>query len=95
MTVSIIIAAKIWGRNLEECVGKCLALDYPDFEILILPDSPPQEAGHPTVSPIRYGGVPYLRTGRVPVNVIPTGPLKPADKRDLALKQAKEKYSPL
>ncbi|MDD5669973.1 MAG: glycosyltransferase, partial [Candidatus Omnitrophica bacterium] len=40
MTVSIIIAVKTWQKNLEECVNKCLELNYPDFEIIILPDAP-------------------------------------------------------
>jgi len=39
MTVSIIIAVKTWQKNLEECVDKCLRLDYDDFEIVILPDN--------------------------------------------------------
>jgi cellulose synthase/poly-beta-1,6-N-acetylglucosamine synthase-like glycosyltransferase len=38
MTVSIIIAVKTWQKNLEECVAKCRQLDYPDFEIIVLPD---------------------------------------------------------
>ncbi|MDP8265630.1 MAG: glycosyltransferase [Candidatus Aceula meridiana] len=38
MIVSIIIAVKIWQKNLEECVNKCSSLDYPDIEIIILPD---------------------------------------------------------
>jgi len=40
MTVSIIIAVKTWQKNLEKCVGKCLGIDFSDFEILILPDNP-------------------------------------------------------
>ncbi|MFH1202716.1 MAG: glycosyltransferase [Candidatus Omnitrophota bacterium] len=40
MTVSIIIAVKAWQNNLEQCLAKCLELDFPDFEILILPDAP-------------------------------------------------------
>jgi cellulose synthase/poly-beta-1,6-N-acetylglucosamine synthase-like glycosyltransferase len=40
MTVSIIIAVKTWQRNLEECVNKCLELDYKDYEIIVLPDDP-------------------------------------------------------
>ncbi len=35
---SIIIAAKANNKFLEECIDKCLALDYPFFEIIILPD---------------------------------------------------------
>ncbi|MDD2702612.1 MAG: glycosyltransferase [Candidatus Omnitrophica bacterium] len=38
MIVSIIIAVKTWQGNLEECVNKCLALDYKDYEIIVLPD---------------------------------------------------------
>jgi cellulose synthase/poly-beta-1,6-N-acetylglucosamine synthase-like glycosyltransferase len=38
MTVSIIIAVKTWQKNLEDCVSKCQELDYPDFEIIVLPD---------------------------------------------------------
>ena len=38
MTVSIIIAVKTYGKNLEECVSKCRELDYPDFEIIVAPD---------------------------------------------------------
>jgi len=38
MTVSIIIAVKTWQKNLEECVSSCLLLNYPDFEIIVIPD---------------------------------------------------------
>ena len=56
MTVSIIIAVKTWQKNLEECVGKCLNLDYPAFEILILPDHPLDNAfSHPKVKVIPTG----------------------------------------
>ncbi len=74
MTVSIIIAVKTQSRNLEECVGKCLELDYPDFEILILPDEPFASREH---------------TSRCKWQVIPTGRVSPAQKRDIALKYAK------
>ena len=38
--VSIIIAVGVPGEYLDECVGHCLKLDYPDVEILVLPDEP-------------------------------------------------------
>jgi GT2 family glycosyltransferase len=38
MIISIIIAVKIWQRNLEECVNRCLELDFPDFEVIVLAD---------------------------------------------------------
>jgi cellulose synthase/poly-beta-1,6-N-acetylglucosamine synthase-like glycosyltransferase len=74
MTVSIIIAVKTWQKNLEECVAKCLELDFSDFEIIILPDEPLQVS---------------IPEGKAPIVVIPTGPVKPSDKRDIALKYAK------
>jgi len=71
MTVSIIIAVKTWQKNLEECVDKCLELDFSDFEILILPDS--------------YEGDFSERR----IKIIPTGPVNPAQKRDMALNYGK------
>jgi cellulose synthase/poly-beta-1,6-N-acetylglucosamine synthase-like glycosyltransferase len=61
--VSIIIAVGIPGKYVEECIARCLALDYPDFEIIVLPDrewTPPDKR----------------------VRVIPTGKVRPAEKRD-------------
>lgn len=40
MIVSIIVAVKENNPRLEECIENCLRLDYPDFEILVLPDKP-------------------------------------------------------
>lgn len=79
MTVSIVIAVKTWQNNLEECIDKCQELDYPDFEIIILPDS--DTGTHP-----RAGDVPLANT--IPIKVIPTGPVTPAKKRDIALNYA-------
>ena len=74
MTVSIIIAVKTWQSNLEECVAKCLELDYDDFEILILPDEPFERD---------------FSSSRVAVSVVPTGPVGPARKRDISAEHAK------
>lgn len=75
MTVSIIIAVKTWQKNLEECVGKCLELDYPDFEIIILPDD---DFTLPIPLPLP-----------VSVKIIPTAAVSPARKRDMAIEHAK------
>ena len=40
--VSIIIPCKEVDQYTRECIGYCLALDYPDYEILVLPDSEPK-----------------------------------------------------
>ena len=36
--VSIIVIAKDVSEYLAECIESCLALDYPEFEIIFLPD---------------------------------------------------------
>ncbi len=38
MRISIIIACKNQNPYLSECLKHCLDLDYPDFEIIVLPD---------------------------------------------------------
>ena len=38
--VSIVIAVNRWNPYLEECLARCLALQYPAYEVLVLPDEP-------------------------------------------------------
>jgi cellulose synthase/poly-beta-1,6-N-acetylglucosamine synthase-like glycosyltransferase len=64
--VSIIIPCKSVGDYAEECVAYCNQLDYPDFEIIVLPDELPEN--------VSLSGV----------TIIPTGPVGPSQKRDLA-----------
>lgn len=66
--VSIVIPVKGRNDNLDECVRHCQSLDYPDFEIIAVPDYP-----------LEYPGV----------KVLPSGPVGPADKRELALGEAR------
>ncbi len=40
LKVSIIIPVKAPNKNLENCIHHCLKLNYPDFEIIVLPDYP-------------------------------------------------------
>ncbi|MFH0912920.1 MAG: glycosyltransferase [Candidatus Omnitrophota bacterium] len=86
MTVSIIIAVKTWQNNLKECIVKCLELDYPDFEIIILPDS---EIGIDIKGLSPQLANPKETKGVVPTRIIPTGPVNPAQKRDIAASHAK------
>ncbi|MBN1914090.1 MAG: glycosyltransferase [Candidatus Omnitrophica bacterium] len=80
MTVSIIIAVKTWQRHLEECVAKCLQLDYPDFEIIILPDE---------IETVPAGGRGTCPSERARcLSIIPTGPVGPSEKRDKAVDYA-------
>ena len=41
--ISIIIPISTFDKFLEECLGHCRALDYPDYEIILLPDEMPEE----------------------------------------------------
>ncbi|MCM8782429.1 MAG: glycosyltransferase, partial [Candidatus Omnitrophica bacterium] len=85
MTVSIIIAVKTWQENLERCVKACQELDYSDFEIIILPDQKqfPTQSGNCFASN-RESGI-----KGVSLSIIPTGPVSPGRKRDIALSYAK------
>ncbi len=67
--VSIIIAVGTPGAYIKECIEHCLRLDYPDFEIIALPNNP-------WVAPDSS------------VRVIPTGKVRPAEKRDAGVEAA-------
>ncbi len=71
--VSIIIPCKEIGDYAWESIEHCLKLDYPDFEIMVLPDG---ELGH---------NIPKVK-------IIPTGPVAPAKKRDLAADKADSEF---
>ena len=67
--VSIIIPCREINSYARESIEHCLSLDYPDFEVLLLPDS-------------------EQNIDSLNVRVIPTGPIGPSEKRDLALNHA-------
>ena len=78
MKVSIIIPVKKINEYINESIRHISGLDYDDFEVLILPDN-----GNLSEIKFPQEGL----TGKV--KVIPTGPLGPADKRDIGAKQAR------
>ena len=41
--VSIVIAVKEYNHNLKECLAKCREINYPDYEIIVLPDEKMKE----------------------------------------------------
>ena len=45
-TVSIVVPVKRPNPNLFECIEACLRLDYPKFEIIVLPDDPLKASDH-------------------------------------------------
>ncbi|HOX54693.1 MAG TPA: glycosyltransferase [Candidatus Omnitrophota bacterium] len=67
--VSIIVPLKEMNQNLKECVDYCLQLDYPNYDIIILPD---EDNGNFKFNSSR-------------IRVIPTGNITPPKKRDFAL----------
>ncbi len=68
--VSIIVACKAVDSYTKECIQGCLQLDYPQFELLVLPDYPEN-----------------ISEGRV--RLLPTGPVKPSEKRNVGVNAAK------
>jgi len=41
--VSIVIAVQEYNQNLKECLIKCSQIDYPDYEVIVLPDEKMKE----------------------------------------------------
>jgi len=75
---SIIIPVKEINDYLRESIPHLLALDYQDYEVLILPNEEP--------SPLESAFVDER------VKIIPTGAVSPAVKRDMGAEQAKFEY---
>jgi glycosyltransferase involved in cell wall biosynthesis len=67
--VSIIIPVKCDNPLLQQSLRYCLDLDYPDFEVVVLPDEP-------------------FTHGDPRVRILPTGPMRPAEKRNLGVSKA-------
>lgn len=68
--VSIIVACKTIDSYTKECIRECLQLDYPQFELIVLPD---------------YKEDPSSEQ----VRVLPTGSVKPSEKRNTGVNAAK------
>ncbi len=68
--VSIIIPLKSFNEYIKEAVKHYEELLYPDFEIIILPDHEESEK----------------LSNKLNIRIIPTGPIGPAEKRDIGAK---------
>lgn len=71
--VSIIIPLPRFNDYIREAIPYYERLNYPEFEIIILPDTEQKE----------------VLSDKLPIRVIPSGAVGPAEKRDLGAKQAK------
>jgi GT2 family glycosyltransferase len=95
--ISIIIPVKKINNYIRESVPKILELDWPDFEILILPDQTEKgsrDSGLGTQvqknpEPGTRNPEPSATNSKIKVRLIPSGKVGPAEKRDLAAKHAK------
>jgi len=68
--VSIIVACRTIDPYVKECIFECLQVDYPNFELIVLPDSGED-----------------IQDTRV--RVLPSGMVRPSDKRNLGVDSAK------
>lgn len=71
--VSVIIPLKAFNHYIREAIQHYERLDYPTFEIIILPDGEEKE----------------ILSKKLDVRVIPSGPVGPAEKRDMGAKVAR------
>ncbi len=56
--VSIIVPFKKFNQNVQQCMDHCLGLDYPDFELILLPDHPLEITAYPFTRVIPTGEKP-------------------------------------
>jgi cellulose synthase/poly-beta-1,6-N-acetylglucosamine synthase-like glycosyltransferase len=71
--VSIVVSFKKMDNYVQECLEHCLSLDYDNFEIILLPDQVLEE----------------FKFIDKRIKIIPTGPVKPSVKRNIAIKESK------
>ena len=76
--VSVVIACPHGSWMLDECLAALAKQTYRNFEVIVLPDGTDGE-GSPRTSP----------KDAVSVRFLPTGKVRPAEKRNLGIKEAK------
>jgi len=79
--VSIIIACPNRSWMLDECLEGIRQQSYENWEVIVLPD---EDVDHSTVQPSTFNLQPDSR-----IRVIPTGKVRPAEKRNVGLRAAK------
>ncbi|MDO8528974.1 MAG: glycosyltransferase [Nanoarchaeota archaeon] len=76
--ISIIIPCKEIDNLTEKCLRECLKLDYPNYEIIVLPDD--------------FGKKELKEFNDKKIKIIKTGKVKPAVKRNLGMEKAKGEF---
>ncbi len=71
--VSVIIPLKAFNHYIREAIPHYEKLHYPNFELIILPDGEESE----------------VLSARLSIRIVPSGPVGPAEKRDMGAKLAR------
>ncbi|MBI2871165.1 MAG: glycosyltransferase [Candidatus Omnitrophica bacterium] len=72
--ISVLVPVKGWGTYLAQCLAQCQFLEYPCFEVIVLPDQEVKE------------GPEWVHDKRI--RFVPTGPVNPGRKRDIGAREA-------
>ena len=76
--VSVVIACPRRSWMLDECLGALANQTYRNFEVIVLPDGMDGSSGAPEPLPMD-----------IKLSILPTGKVRPAEKRNLGIKAAK------
>jgi cellulose synthase/poly-beta-1,6-N-acetylglucosamine synthase-like glycosyltransferase len=74
-SVCVVIIYRLENPFLRECVSHCLQLDYPDYEILLLPDEKVESEFYESIT-----------SQQIVVRIRPTGRLNIPEKRNIGVK---------
>ena len=81
--ISVIIPIVEWNPWVVECVTRCAELDYPDFDIWLAPNDPPDTELAERLNLLNRRGI---------IHVLPTGPGNPSRKRNALMKAIHADY---
>jgi len=82
--VSIVIAYPAHTACLEECLQAISRQTYENYEVILLPDNP-----HSTLDPLGPWGPTGPEDTRHSTRILPTGRIRPAEKRNIGIREAK------
>lgn len=81
--ISIIIPIVEWNPWVVECITRCLELDYPDFDIWLAPNNPPDTGLAERLNQLNR---------RIIIHILPTGPGNPSRKRNVLMRAIHSDY---
>ncbi len=91
--VSVVIACPRRSWMLDECLAALGNQSYRNFEVIMLPDGTDGDFGAPRIAPASrlasLGGYPEPLPDDVKTTILPTGKVRPAEKRNIGIKAAK------